>query len=178
MMKPFKSRKRFAQDEEGSITIEFVIWVPILMLWLIGSLAFFDGYRERGRAAKASHVISDILSRQVEVSQDYVDELGELLDELLPGTPAGKWIRVTSITYSGGVYSVQWSSVTGDGAPMTNDDIPLDMMPTMAANDTVVVTETHVPFTPMLDWVGMDSNVWESFLPNRPRFVASVKFVD
>ncbi len=111
-------RRSFSTDDRGAITVEFVVWCPILFLWFIGSVAFYDGYRDRGRAEKASHVIGDIVSRQVEVSPEFVSSLHDLQETLLPDMPSGKWIRLSSVLYSGGNYFVEWSDATGSGLPM------------------------------------------------------------
>ncbi len=169
---------RWSRDERGAITVEFVIWVPILVMWFVGSIAFFDGYRERGRAAKTSHVISDILSRQVEISDDLVTDLYDMMEVMLPGAPDGKILRVSSVEYRYGDYQVLWSVVSGSGEPMTTADIPRDAMPAMAERDTVIVTETTVPFQPALDVVGIGSRTWTSFLPTRPRFTNAIAYVN
>lgn len=169
---------RSARDERGSITVEFVIWVPILVLWFAGSISYFDGYRERGRAAKMSHVVSDILTRQAEIDDDLITDLYDMMEIMLPGTPPGMVLRVTSVEYRDGSYQVLWSVASGGGAPMETEDIPVAKMPAMAELDTVIVTETTVPFQPALDIVGIGERTWTSFLPARPRFVHSVAYVD
>lgn len=169
--------KRFSRDDRGAITVEFVVWCPILLLWFIGSVAFYDAYRDRGRAEKASHVISDIVSRQVEVSPAFVTSLHDLLETMLADMPPGKWIRLSSIIYTGGEYFVQWSDATGSGLPMEDDEIPSDDLPIMADGDTVIIAETYVPFEPILGWTGMSSGVISRVVPIRPRYTPKIVYV-
>ncbi len=171
-------RRSFSADDRGAITVEFVIWCPILFLWFIGSVGFYDAYRDRGRAEKASHVISDIVSRQVEVSPSFVSSLHDLQDTLLPDMPSGKWIRLTSVIYTGGAYFVQWSDATGSGQPMQDDEIPTADLPAMADGDTVVITETHVPFDPIFGWDGLVGGMISRIVPIRPRYAPRIVFVN
>jgi hypothetical protein len=175
MRRPF--RRSFAGDDRGAITVEFVIWCPILLLWFIGSVAFYDAYRDRGRAEKASHVISDIVSRQVEVSPDFVTSLHDLLDTMLADMPQGKWIRLSSVKYTGGNYFVEWSDATGSGLPMEHEEIPSDDLPVMSDGDTVIIAETYVPYDPILGWNGLSSGTISRVVPIRPRYAPRVVYV-
>ena len=166
------------RDEHGSITIEFLLWLPLLAFWLVVSVAFFDAYKSRDDTAKAAHTLSDIMSRQVEVSNAFFDELYELQGELLPRTPEGKWLRVTSIQYVGGEHQVQWSRAVGGGEPIAAEDIPQEIIPEMAEFDSVILTELYVPYQPFTDWARIDVHTWSFVLFTRPRFVSAIAKVD
>jgi len=172
--------RRFGRDERGSLTVEFVIWVPILALWLVVSAAFFDAYKSRYDAVKAAQTISDIVSRQIEVDADFVTGLYLLQDSLLPRAPAGTKLRVTSIQYYEltDSYHVIWSNSMGGRPAMTDEEIPVDLLPQMADLDSVVLTELSVPFEPFSSWANITASSWDFELVARPRFVSSVAMIE
>lgn len=170
--------RRWRRAERGSITIEFLLWLPLLAFWLVVSVAFFDAYKSRNDAAKAAHTLSDIMSRQVEMSNAFADELFALEDKLLPRVATGKRLRVSSIRYAAETYQVQWSRAVGGGQPMADADIPLEFLPEMADLDTVVLTELYVPYQPFTDWAGIGARAWTFVIVTRPRFVSAIGYID
>lgn len=63
------SARDFLRDDRGSATMEFVIWVPLLMAWIVISAVLYDSYRSLDLATKASYTLADLISRQT-VLQD------------------------------------------------------------------------------------------------------------
>jgi len=163
-------------DERGTITIEFLLWLPVLAFWFVGSAAFFDAYKSRNDAAKAAHTLSDIASRQIEISDAFLDELYLLENNLLPRAPAGKRLRVSSIQYTAvdDTYQVLWSQPLGGGVVMASADIPLTILPVMADLDTVILTELSTPYQPFTNWAKIEVTEWSFTLVSRPRFVSSI----
>ena len=164
------------RDERGTITIEFVIWVPVLAFWLVVSAAFFDAYKSRSDAMKATQTLTDIMSRQVEVTNAFIDELYALQDQLLSRAPAGTRLRVSSIQYSGvdNEYQVLWSRTAGGGQPLVTPALSQEFFPQMADLDTVILTELDVPYQPFTDWGGIGNRTWSFALVTRPRFVSAI----
>lgn len=168
---------RFASDEQGTMTVEFAIVFPLLMLWFLGSFVFFQTFRNYSHAEKASFAIADILSRQTVVNNSYLDSLGPLFTALRPSRSTGEWLRFTSVKYTAALgYKVQWSRSVSGGAPLTTP--PLAVMPTMSEGETILLTETYVPYRPMVDWVGIPPLTWANRIISRPRSVAAVVKTD
>lgn len=170
--------RRFVEDDRGTLTIEFLLWLPFLALWFVVSVVFYDAYKSRNDAAKAAQTLSDIMSRQVEVSNAFIDELADLQDKLLPRVPNGKELRISSIQYSGGAHQVLWSRAVGGGSPLIDALIDPASIPTMSEFDTVIATELSVPFVPFANWVGIEARTWRFFIITRPRFVSQVAKLD
>lgn len=168
------------RDEYGSITIEFLLWLPLLAFWLVVSAAFFDAYKSRSDAMKAAQTLTDILSRQVEVDNAFIDELYALQDKLLPRAPAGTRLRVTSVQYvdADEEYQVQWSRVIGGGQPLDTATISQEFFPQMADLDTVILTELDVSYRPFTDWGRIGNRTWSFALVTRPRFVSAIAKTD
>ena len=56
-----RSIRRFVDDEQGTITIEFVAWLPFLMLWFTGTVIFYDAFQVRDAAAKAVKILREFV---------------------------------------------------------------------------------------------------------------------
>ncbi len=172
--------KNFGNDEKGTITIEFVIWLPFLLLWFVGTAVWFDAYRTRSHAAKVTYTIGDLVSRSEILTLSDIDNLYALEQRMLPRISNGLGLRVTSVEYhddgAGGlIHSVQWSQTRGSNiSPMTDADIDPAEMPIMSPLETVVIVDTYVPYIPMVDWVGITSKTLRTSVINAPRFYPSV----
>ncbi|MEO1551632.1 MAG: TadE/TadG family type IV pilus assembly protein, partial [Pseudomonadota bacterium] len=189
--------RRFLQDDRGTITVEFVLIFPILALWLGASFIFFDAFKTTSQAAKAAYTIADMVSRQPVVPNSYIDEMHLLQEKLLPRTPPGKWLRMTSIQYiedpdndgdglpDATYHKVLWSRAKplvadqdGNTNEMQDADIPTEIIPTMSANDTVVLVENFVPYSsipiPLLNQLNFTGLEWRNRIPVRPRFSSQV----
>lgn len=169
------------RDERGTITIEFLLWMPVLAFWLVASATFFDAYKSRSDAAKAAHTLADILSRQVEVSNAFLGDLFTLETNLLPRLPASAQVRVSSVQYAAATdtYQVLWSEpLGGNGEAMVDATIPLGILPDMADLDTVVLTELSAPYQPFSNWARIEVTAWSFTLVSRPRFVSAIAKID
>ncbi|MEM7056209.1 MAG: hypothetical protein AAF557_01345 [Pseudomonadota bacterium] len=177
---------QFVRDERGSITLEFVLWLPFLLFWVIFSLAVFLAMDNRYDAAKATYTISDVVSRFKEnLTRDRLVELQLLMHQLLPNSTQGM-MRLSSVEFDQGAYTVQWTACFGGDAvlgtnvpPMTDDQIPLNLVPAfMDDKDTVIVTETFTPYFPISDFWVPSSLAWQIGVVTRPRFVAKIDLDD
>lgn len=178
MFSPTSTLGLFWRDERGTLTMEFLLWLPILAFWFVVSVVFYDAYKSRNDAAKAAHTLSDIMSRQVEVSDASLNELFLLEEKLLPRVSSGHKLRISSVRYSAGAYEVLWSNAMGTGwLPLTTAELDPNFFPQMAEFDTVIVTEVSVPYVPFADWVGIEARSWNFALVTRPRFVSQVALI-
>ncbi|MEM9782079.1 MAG: hypothetical protein AAF899_06355 [Pseudomonadota bacterium] len=92
----------FLSNLRGAITMEFAIWFPVLLLWLVASAVIYDAYRVRDAAIKTSYTISDILSRLTTLQDTLVDgaDLGDLVElhrKMLPRGGDRQALRISSI---------------------------------------------------------------------------------
>ena len=189
--------KRFLRDDRGTVTVEFVLIFPLLALWLGASFIFFDAFKTTSQAAKAAYTIADIVSRQPVIPAGYIDDLHTLQENLLPRSPNGKWLRLTSIEYvedpdldgdgepDAKYHRVLWSRAkplavdsNGKSNEMTDAEIPTEILPQMSPNDTVVLVENFVPYTsipiPLLSELSFTGLEWRNRIPIRPRYTSQV----
>ena len=177
---------RFGTDERGSMTIEFMIWIPLLMMWFAASVVPYDAYRNRDDAAKAAYTISDIASRQIEIEStppNEIDELYTLQQRMLPHADGETTLRVSSVKYAeaDGRHCLAWSEARGDLAshpPLSQADVESDAflarVPQMADQDHMLLVEVMVPFVPFSTLGGIEARTWTFDVFTRPRFVSKV----
>lgn len=174
---------RFRDDTQGTVTIEFMLTFPLLVMWLIGSFVFFDIYKSESKTSKAAYAIADIMSRKEKVTVAELSDYYTLLDRMLPRASDSKWMRISSIGFDedAGSYFVNWSHVTTPDPTieaLEDDDIDVAVMPLIADNDSVVFVEIWVPYTPLVDWFAFRDMRWYPQVAMRPRFIARVVCTD
>lgn len=176
------SLTHFRTDTSGTVKIEFVIIAPLLFAWILGAFVFFDAYKHYSRSAKASYAIADIMSRQLDMDMARLLNMHDLMDALIPWSDSNKWIRISSISYDAtDGYEVLWSHASGTNEVLTTDtltDVALARFPDIAAGDTIIYTETSVPYRPLLKSFGLSGLTWRNRIAVRPRYVMSIASLD
>ncbi len=161
--------------EDGSVTTEAVIIMPLLAAFYCATFVWFDAYRQKTLVMKASYAVSDVLSRQEEVDEPFLDNMRDVLDYMIPSNAAPKMriSLINSVLDSDGnsVYTVVWSYGPNGMNDLTQEDIDADSswIPVMGDDDNVVVTETAVLYQPIFR-VGIDDKVYRNTIVTRPRF--------
>lgn len=178
--------KDFLKNEHGTATIEFVLWFPFLMFWLMGIVVFFDAFKSRGALISANTTVADVVSRNSEVTASYIDLLQLLQASLLPKTTGGG-LRISSILYTvdpdivddPGTYTVLWSAVAGSASIVLEDDeINISRLPEMYSSETVLLVESSVPYAPLTFYVGMDLEILTRSIAISPRYDSRVVWID
>jgi Flp pilus assembly protein TadG len=163
---------KFKADETASLTMEFVLILPLLMTWFIGSILCFDAFNSKATAQRTSHPIADIISRQTETSNTFIDLLLVVQSRMMPREQIGT-VRISSIRKdAAGDLELLWThSSDGTSIPLVIGDIPLAIIPEMANNESILLIDTTVPFVPISDWVGFTATEWENRVAIKARFV-------
>lgn len=151
----------FAKDEDATITMEFVIVTPLMVTWWIGSMVFFDAYEARTGAARTAYVIADLISRQTATDNDYIDSLLDLQNRMRPREPVGS-VRVTELYRDDeGDLSVVWSySTNGLADALEIADVPLGLLPQVNNETYIMLIDTHIPYVPLADILGIPARTW------------------
>ncbi len=167
--------KQFAKDEDASITMEFVIVTPVMVLWWIGSMVFFDAFEARSGAARTAYTIADLVSRQTDTTNAYIDTLLVLQNRMRPREPVGM-VRITELYRdSAGDLSVVWSySTDGLGDALLIGDVPLGTLPLVANESYLMLVDTTVPYVPLSDIVGIPAQTWFNRIYINPRFTDQI----
>jgi len=185
-MKSWALRCRsFASDTRGTVTIESLIALPLLMFWYIASFTFFDAFRVINTSTKGTYVLAEIVSRtgsaQV-INQIYIDGMNQLFQYIVKGQGAS-WVRFTSVKFddngtastSDDKYVLHWSHATGTGnTTLTEGDLNSvtvkARLPNMHKNESAIVVETFLTYTPPFN-IGLPTDlVFTNFVFTSPRF--------
>lgn len=173
--------RAFRQDQSGSITIEFVLVMPILFWSFMAGYVFFDGYRHSAINLKAAYTVSDLLSRETKaITPEYIDSMYDLHRLLVRATsPTTLRISVVRWDEDEDRYYRDWSAARGGIAELTDSDLTdlEEKLPTMPNAERVIVVETTNTFVPLFN-VGMENKVLENFVFTRPRFAGLLAWND
>ncbi len=183
-LKKMRGASGWVRDERGSGAVETVLIMPVLIFVYGACFVWFDAYRANTLAMKSTYTVSDILSRLQEVDEPYIDGLGNLLDYLNRGDDVPT-LRVSSISFDDDVdegeneYRLNWSYATNNVVDLKQLDLDTDIswIPVMGDGETVIVTETSVPYQTLFTGaLGMDE--WTNVMVTRPRFYGKLEKTD
>jgi len=106
---------RYKSDNSGVMTMEFMVMLPVLLMWFAATFVFFDAFHKWMKALKATYTVSDMLSRQGTITDASLIALDNVFDTLTQSkNPGLSWIRVTSIQQNEATgLEVLWSASTG-----------------------------------------------------------------
>lgn len=162
------SLRAFARDESGVMLAEFLILLPILIWGFIALVVYWDVFRTINVSQKAAYSISDLLSRQDVVTEQFAAGLYDVLTFLTPGAPQSR-MRITSFEFDERTpeadinawgddrYILLWSRVTGGDAtflPYTEGELqPMrdTIIPFMDDGQGAIIVETWVDYVPRFD---------------------------
>ena len=166
--------KRYARGEEGSISIEAVLAVPMLVWAITATFVFWDAFKTLNVSQKATYTVADMLSREtVAIDDDYMTSMHELYDFLSEG--GDNALRVTVVRMDEDpmtnikTLELVWSEGVGGIAGYQNLDLIEDRIPDMAGGDQLIVVESEQEWSPAFS-VGLASYRFRELALARPRF--------
>lgn len=175
----YKYLRDFKENTRGAITLELVILTPLLVLWIVGSNSFFDGFKTYLRASKATYTAIDLVSRQTVVNDSYIAIVGTVFDAIVDADGSLPSIVVSSIEMSNDDMSIGWSVATNNALPLTDvGNIPANFIPVLLDGETVILIQSAVPFIPKLAWGGLTAKTFTNTVAVTPRFGAKISNTD
>lgn len=172
------SLRSFLNDARGTVTIESLISLPLLLFWLTATFVFFDAYKTLNTQEKASGAVADMLARQQEgvpLTFDYLMGINSVFKFMI-NNGSDTNIRVTSVGYNGAdeKFISLWSNATGGLLPVTTADLNnpgiVEKLPELLPGETYIVVETFTEYEPPFN-VGLDAQKRQTFAPTPLRFV-------
>jgi Flp pilus assembly protein TadG len=170
--------RAFADDKSGSVTIEAVIMLPILVWAYCALFTFFDAYRQTSINEKAAYTISDMISRETNpIDDNFLDGSFDMLNFLTRSSNERR-MRVTVIRYDEDTHQryVQWSETRGAVSPLDTGDLGGwdDKLPVMVDEELLILVQTWTDYTAPFPIVGLNDQTMETFVFTRPRYAMQV----
>lgn len=172
--------RRFRRETNGNISVEFVIYLPLLLGMFASVYTFFDAFRRDSVNLKAAYTISDLISRETSaINDDYLDSMYEMT-KLLIRQDSQLGLRVSVIRWDqdDASYYVDWSEVRGTSDITWTDgtiNTVADKLPAMPDQERVILVETFNEMEPAFN-VGLPTLELDNFVFTRPRFAPLVAF--
>ncbi|MFQ6549756.1 TadE/TadG family type IV pilus assembly protein [Aestuariibius sp. 2305UL40-4] len=146
---------KFRDNEDGGVSVEVAILFPILAWAFLVCFIWFDSFRLKTIDRQAAETIADIISREnVAISPEFLTGMHDLL-RLLTRTTAEPQLVVSSFSFDGTDYVLEWSEARGSGASrLTEADIPLieEELPILDDTNTVIVVQTATDYRPIIQF--------------------------
>lgn len=176
MRSPLAFFRRFGRNEDGMLTAEAVIIMPMLLWAYLALFVYWDAYRAVNTSQKAAYTLSDMISREmnnVPLTPAYVTGMRNLMKFLVDKDEALK-IRVTEVKWSqiNNRFEVDWSiSPDTAMAALTTATIAsyAYRIPAMSDGDRAIIVETELSYHPAFN-VGMADTALKQFIVTRLRF--------
>lgn len=171
--------RSFARKEDGSVSLEALIMMPLVFWFYTAMFSFFNTYQEYNVNQKAAYTIGDMISREtLPLDGTYLNGVQQLLDYLTHSSEVAT-VRVTSLKYNAQDkrFYVDWSRARGEANPATNADVAkwTSQLPALTHNEYIVVTETLTKFDPPFN-VGLGRKEISNFVFTRPRYAPRVLY--
>lgn len=179
---PFLPRlRRFRDAEDGVMAVEAVVVIPFLVWSFLALFALTDVYRSQHANTTSSYTIVDALSRETEaVNAAYIEGLNNLHTQMTRARAATK-MRATHVWFDGGdnQLEVRWSYGTGELPALTTATLSeiSARIPTLSNGESVIVVETWMPYSPIVDYLVEDLNIYK-LVVSRPRYAPTIAWAN
>lgn len=169
--------RRFAADTRGSILVESVLILPLLVWAYVGTFTMFEAFRIETLNTRSSYVIGDSISRETNyITPDYIEGMNDVF-AMMTQAAEPTILRVTVAEYDQetDAMSIDWSYATEGQDPHTPATLAgIDhYIPQQADGDKVIIVETWMQFQPLMTNI-IDPVEYSHISITRPRFAAQV----
>ncbi|MEO0860223.1 MAG: hypothetical protein AAFY65_06410 [Pseudomonadota bacterium] len=165
------------KDEHAAVSIEVLIWLPIMVFVYAGGIQYFMAYRQETQMTKATFMIGDLLSREEGIVS--IADLEGLQDvfEFVTDAEGKTNMRFSQVQRVGNALTVTDSYSTDGGAQLTDARLRgfYDQIPTLQDNERVIVVEAYLTYEPYFSFF-LPSRVMERFVPTRSRYTPQMVF--
>ncbi|MFD0858731.1 TadE/TadG family type IV pilus assembly protein [Roseovarius aquimarinus] len=173
---------RFRRQERGSVTVEAIITLPLL-IWGVGmTYEFFEVHRYKSTRDKAAYTIADMVSREMlPINATYINNAKTVFDTITNDN-GNDALRVTIIKYDEDEdeYSVKWSEVRGPTklSKLTTADVKdaHATLPAMRDGEELVVVESLSDYPARFDVGFTDGMQVATRVTTIPRFAPQINW--
>ncbi|PTX01852.1 hypothetical protein [Pararhodobacter aggregans] len=119
--------RAFRGASQGSVSVELILTLPLLLWALAATVVFYDGYKTRYHAQMAAQTVADIMSRETDLfTANYIEGLNDVFDFLIDSRFPTR-LRVSSVIWDSANERnrLQWSYATRDLSALPEDTFEL-----------------------------------------------------
>lgn len=145
--------RRLAGDERGISAVEFAMLAPVLIAFYLGLSEFCQGYMAQKRMGHASAMVADLVAQEESVTAATVDDVFDIGTLIMkPFSAATLHQRVSSISRTGGVATVDWSRSDGMTARTVGSTVtlPADLI---ADGESIIMSEATYDYDSPADYL-------------------------
>jgi len=173
--------KSFRKAERGTISVELVTIVPLLLVITLGLITFFDAFKAKTTAARTATVISDMVSRETNaITPNYMNGIHAVMLSMIESDPAPEF-RLTAFTWNetNQEYRVRWSDMRGQRVAhnTTSLNILSDKLPQIKNGQRAILLETWVDYEPLTNFGMEQSTTFSNRLVAAQRFVPQLCYM-
>lgn len=142
-----------AGDERGISAVEFAMLAPVLIAFYLGLSEFCQGYMAQKRMGHASAMVADLVAQEESVTAATVDDVFDIGTLIMkPFSAATLQQRVSSISRTGGVATVDWSRSDGMTARTVGSTVtlPADLI---ADGESIIMSEATYDYDSPADYL-------------------------
>ncbi len=178
-------RRKIWQAEQGSISVETVIVLPVVAWALMASFTFTDAFRHQTTLQKSVYTAADLVSRAsgTALTPEYLNGVYSFMLRI-NDTHLDVHLRMTLIGWDSEneEYRVIWSYTDLGNTSTAIDDALLNatygsQIPTISAGETLLLTEGLLKYEPPFR-VGLQAQTLTETALTRPRFAPGITFLD
>ena len=162
------------RSESGTLSVEAVLVLPMLLFAYLGMYVFFEGLRERNINLKAAYTVGDLLSRETNlIDMDYLNGMNGVFG-WLTRTGNDVAMRVTVVRYDeeDDKHVMVWSRGVSGKPDLEQGDIEVIVtphVPILADADSAIVVETWATYQPLFN-AGLETTELYNIIVTPPRF--------
>ncbi|MBZ4023367.1 hypothetical protein CKO11_12955 [Rhodobacter sp. TJ_12] len=162
-----KFLRQFWRQENGSIPIEGLYGGLLLLGWYVIAFQFYDAFRMRSQALRATYTVGDLISRERNaIGPTYVNGLKKVFDYIAAAPNENyTWLRVSIISCtatpsdlrncdgSTKQFTLESSYTTATNGVSVHNSSSINQeasrIPIMGAGDTAVIVESSYSYFPI-----------------------------
>jgi Flp pilus assembly protein TadG len=165
---------RFLRAREGVSAVEFALLAPVLIVMYFGLAELSQAFMAQRRTQHTASTIGDLVAQARSVSSSDLTDIftiGKLV--MKPFTTTGMTQRISSVTMTGGVAKVDWSSGSGISARSTGSSVtvPANLM---TNGESIVMAEVSYVYHSPADEILPNAITFNQTYYLRPRLVDKV----
>lgn len=169
-----RSLSALGRDEGGVSAVEFAMLAPVLIAFYFGMAEFCQGYMAQKRMGHVSAMVADLVAQEEEVSNANLDNLfdiGGLIMKPFSTDPLHQ--RVSSVTRTGGIDTVDWSRGRGMDPRAVGETMTLPAG-LITDGQSVIISEATYDYDSPVDYLMPTITRFSHIYYLRPRTVDQI----